>query len=161
MKPNRFLLLFSLLLIANAVAYFSSCRQDEAATITPNPTGDLPATYRTCTDDSGCSYVITPQADCTVELCGDIIGASTACTVGCGTNNNDRSITVQLTMGTPYSFCVLIGGSVCVYNPGATAITVTVYVAGTIAPAAVTIQPGNRRCFSSDLDCSVTNTACN
>ena len=154
-------MLFFLLITANAIAYFSSCRQDEAATLTPKPTGDMPATYRTCTDDSGCSYVITATANCTVDLCGDVIGAMTACAVGCGTYSADVSITVPLTMGTPYSFCVTKGGSVCVYNPGATAITVTVYVAGTTAPAAVTIQPGNRSCFSSDLDCSVTNTACN
>ena len=121
MNTNRFLVLFSLLIAANAIAYFSSCRQDEAASLTPKPTGDMPAVDRSCTDNSGCSYVITPTADCTVVLCGDVIGPVTTCAVGCGTNGADVSITVPLTMGTPYSFCVLKGGSVCVYNPGATA----------------------------------------
>jgi hypothetical protein len=160
MKSNRFFVLFFLLIAANAVTYFSSCRQDEAATLTPNPTGDMSATYRTCTDDSGCSYVITATANCTVDLCGDVIGAMTACAVGCGSNANDRSLTVPLTMGTPHSFCVEDAGSVCVFNPGMADITVSVNVAGTSGPPPITIPAGQRSCFSSDDNCTVTNNYC-
>ncbi len=159
MKRTRFFALVFLLIAANAIAYFSSCRQDEAATLAPNSTGDMAATYRTCTDDSGCSYVITPDADCTVVLCGDIPNVVTACAVGCGTNAADVSLTVPLTANTPYSFCVLKLGSVCVFNPGATAITGTVRVAGT-TPVNINIGAGNRTCFSSDNACSVTTNDC-
>ena len=159
MKPNRFLFLFSLLTVANAVAYFTSCRQDEAATRAPKVTGDMPATYRTCTDDSGCSYVITATTNTTVVLCGDIPNAINACAVGCGTNANDKSLTVPLTMGTPYSFCVDKAGSVCVFNPGMADITVDVGVAG-LTPITVPIPAGQRSCFSSDNTCSVTNNDC-
>ena len=160
MKSKQFLVLFSILLIANAVAYFASCRQDEAASLTPKPTGDMPATYRACTDDTGCSYVITANnANFTVVLCGDIPIAGTACSVGCGTNANDRSLTVPLTMGTPYSFCVDDAGSVCVFNPGMADITVDVGVAG-LTPITVPIPAGQRSCFSSDDNCTVTNNHC-
>ena len=161
MNKNRFLVLFSLLIAANAVAYFYSCRQDEAATLTPKPTGDMPAVDRACTDDTWCSYVITASADCTVELCGDLLVYTNTCTVGCGTHASDFSNIVQLTASTPYTFCVQDDGSVCVYNPPAAplAINVTVEVAGT-TPVNVNIPVGQRRCFSSDPDCSFTDDDC-
>ena len=160
MKSNKFLVLFSLLLAANAVAYFYSCRQDEAASLTPKPTSDMPASDRACLDNDYCSYVIEATTTCTVDLCGDVLGAFNACTVGCGTNGVDLSKTVQLTANTPYTFCVYKLGSVCVYNPGATAITVDVYVAGANVISNVNIPAGQRSCFSSDIDCSATVNDC-
>jgi len=161
MKSNRFFVLFSLLIVANAVAYFSSCRQDEAATLTPNPTGDMPATYRACTDDDWCSYVITAATNCSVILCGDVLGALTPCAVGCGTNGTDASITVPLTANTPYTFCVRKVGSVCVQNPSTAtqAIDVLVKVAGA-NQIPVTIGIGQIECFSSDDTCSMTYNNC-
>ena len=160
MKPNRFILLFSLLLAANAVAYFYSCRQDEAASLTPKPTGDIPVTYRACLDDDYCSYVIQATTNCTVDLCGDVLGAVNACTVGCGSFGADLSKTVQLTANTPYTFCVYETGSVCVFNPGMADITVSVNVAGVGGYNNVPIPSGMRECFSSDADCSLTSDDC-
>lgn len=59
MKPNRFLWLFSLLLAANAVTYFFSCQQDEAAPLTPKTLSHTPVGERACLDDDYCSWVIT------------------------------------------------------------------------------------------------------
>lgn len=161
MKPNRFILLFSLLLAANAVAYFYSCQQDEAASLTPKPTTDMPASDRACLNSNYCSYVIEATTNCTVILCGDLLVSTGACAFGCGTNANDMSITVPLTANTPYTFCVLKAGSVCVQNPSTAlqAIDVTVEVAGA-NQVPVTIPIGQIECFSSDQDCAVTNNVC-
>lgn len=161
MKPNRFFVLFFLLIAANAVAYFYSCRQDEAASLTPKPKGDMPATYRACTDDDWCSYVIEATANCTVILCGDLLVSTGACTFGCGTNSADVSISVPLTANTPYTFCVRKVGSVCVQNPSTAlqAINVSVEVAGANT-IPVTIGIGQFECFSSDDTCSMTYNNC-
>jgi len=161
MKRTQFLALVILLIAANAIAYFSSCRQDESTTITPKPTGDMPAVDRACTDDDWCSYVIEATANCTVILCGDLLVSTGACTFGCGTNSADVSISVPLTANTPYTFCVRKVGSVCVQNPSTAlqAINVSVEVAGANT-IPVTIGIGQFECFSSDLDCSVTNNFC-
>ncbi len=162
MNTNRFLVLFSLLIAANAVAYFSSCRQDEAATITPKTTGDMPASDRSCTDDTWCSYVIEAATNCSVVLCGDLAVFTGNCNFGCLSGGLvDRSITVSLTANTPYAFCVKDNGSVHVLNPptATQAIDVTVEVAGTTG-IPVTIPIGQSLPFSSDPNCSFTDDDC-
>ncbi|MCW5921078.1 MAG: hypothetical protein KIS77_01955 [Saprospiraceae bacterium] len=160
MKKNRFLLLFFLLLAANAAVYFPSC-QREADQPQIKPLSDKPVTERACVDDTGCSFVVTATANGTAELCGDILNYTGTCSNGCSTLGQDRSITVSLTANTPYTFCVRKGGSVCIRNPStaAQAITVAVQVAGTTA-INVTIPVGESRCFHSNDDCDETFNDC-
>ena len=162
MKSNRFFVLFFLLIAANAVAYFTSCRQDEAASLTPKPTGDMPASDRACLNNDYCSYVIQATTDCSVELCGDLLNSTGNCNYGCSSNGADRSITVQLTANTPYTFCVLDNGSVHVLNPptAVQAITVTVTVAGTMGITVNNLGIGQSVPFSSDGNCTVTDPTC-
>lgn len=160
MQPNRFFWLFFLLLAANAAVYFPSCQRD-ADQPQVKPLSDKPVTERACLDDTGCSFVITPATNGTVELCGDILNSTGSCSNGCNTLGQDKSITVSLTANTPYTFCVRKDGSVCVRNPSTAtqAIDVAVQVAGT-TPINVTIPVGESHCFHPDAQCSVTNDGC-
>jgi hypothetical protein len=162
MKRTQFFALVFLLIAANAIAYFSSCRQDEAASLTPNPTGDMPASDRSCTDDTWCSYVIQATTNCSVELCGDLAVSTGFCNYGCASIGIDKSITVSLTANTPYAFCVKDNGSVHVLNPptATQAITVTVTVAGTNGVTVNNLAIGQSVPFSSDGNCTVTNDFC-
>lgn len=161
MKPNRFLWLFLILFAGGAGTYFLSCQRDQAEPITPKPLSETPVGERACLDDSGCSFVITATTNCSVELCGDIINYTGTCSNGCGTNGNDHFLSVSLTANTPYTFCVLQAGSVCVRNPstGTHTINVDVQVAGT-APINVNIPVGESHCFNAAQNCSATNDGC-
>jgi hypothetical protein len=152
--------LFSIACLAGL--YFPSCQRDaDALAPAPKPLSDMPVTERACLDDSGCSFVMTAATNCTVELCGDIINFTGSCSNGCNSNGQDRSIAVSLTANTPYTFCVLKDGSVCVRNPstGTHTINVDVQVAGT-APINVNIPVGESHCFHPAQSCSATNDGC-
>ncbi|MCW5921090.1 MAG: hypothetical protein KIS77_02015 [Saprospiraceae bacterium] len=160
MKKNRFLLLFFLLLAANAAVYFPSC-QREADQPQIKPLSDKPVGERACLDDTGCSFVMTAATNGTVELCGDIINNTGSCSNGCNTLSSDFFLSVSLTANVPYTFCVLQGGSVCIRNPSTAlqAIDVAVQVAGT-TPINVNIPVGESHCFHPAQSCSATNDGC-
>jgi hypothetical protein len=158
MKKFKFLWL-PLLAIVGFAGYYS-CQRD-AEQLTVKPLSDKPVTERACTDDSGCSFVITATTNCSIELCGDIINNTGSCSNGCGTLGNDRFLSVSLTANTPYTFCVRQGGSVCVRNPltGTHTINVDVQVAGT-APINVNIPVGESHCFHPGQSCGETLDGC-
>ncbi|MBX2892440.1 MAG: hypothetical protein KF734_16050 [Saprospiraceae bacterium] len=160
MKHNRFLWLFFLLLAANVAVYFPSCQRDTDQSQV-KPLSDVPVTERACTDDTGCSFVVTATTNGTIELCGDIINYTGTCSNGCNTKGNDYFLSISLTANTPYTFCVLKDGSVCIRNPSTAlqAIDVAVQVAGTTA-INVTIPVGQSQCFHSNPQCSATISGC-
>ena len=159
MKSNRFLLLFSLLIAANAVAYFSSCRQDEVATLAPKPTSDMPVGERACANGF-CEYQIISDVSNTVELCGDLAVFTGTCT-GCGTIGIDRSIMMTVPTSAPGTVCVASGGSICITNPSTSPQTMNITVtAGTGGSQNVTLAPGQRACFHSNANCDATVPGC-
>ena len=160
MKPNRFLWLFLILFAGSAGTYFLSCQRD-ADQLQVKPLSDTPVGERACLEDNGCSFVITAATNCTVELCGDILNYTGACSNGCNSLSADHFLSVSLTANTPYTFCVFDYGSVCVRNPSTAtqSIDVAVQVAGTTA-INVNIPVGESQCFHSDLQCSATYSGC-
>ncbi|MCW5921087.1 MAG: hypothetical protein KIS77_02000 [Saprospiraceae bacterium] len=124
--------------------YLPSCQRDaDALAPAPKPLSDTPVTERACLNDTGCSFVMTAATSGTVELCGDIINNTGSCSNGCNTNGNDFFLSVSLTANTPYTFCVLKDGSVCIRNPSTAlqAIDVAVQVAGTTTAQSGTGSP--------------------
>ena len=161
MKPNRFLLLFSLLLAANAVAYFTSCRQDEAETLTSKPNGAMAATERgICTSAGYCDFTITSTTDANIEFCGDIQPNTGFCNYGC-LPNSDASLSAALTANVPRTICVLNTGSVCVRNSPTAVLSINVTVFfGTGGTINVTLAPGQSQCFHSNGTCDATISGC-
>lgn len=159
MKPNRFLWLFSVLLAANAGAYFFSCQRDDAEPLTPKPLSDVPVGERACSVGY-CEYSIISDVSNTVELCGDLAVFTGTCS-GCGSIGIDRSIWATIPTSAPATVCILIGGSLCIRNPSTATQTMNITVtAGTGGSQNATIAPGQTACFHSNANCDATETGC-
>jgi hypothetical protein len=138
-----------------------SCRRDAPELREPQTPGDAAVTLRApCTDPGLCDCAITTYEDVTLDLCGDITYAITSCNFGCNPST-DFGISGEFEALVTRNLCVDPGANLCIYNPSTTdSVDVRVSFGGS-TPQFVTIPPSDRRCFSTNQDCDVTNIDCN
>jgi len=137
----------------------SACQRDGATVeqAVPNRTSDIPSSERTSCSTGYCMLTVYTLNDVTLEFCGDITPSIAGCDWGCDSNNDDRYNVSEFDDNVTY--CVLSTGSVCIRNPTANTVTVSVQFGSSTVPVPVTITPGAIRCFHSD-DCESTSPGC-
>jgi hypothetical protein len=140
-----------------------SCRRDAPELREPQTPGDAAATFRApCGEPGYCNVSVTAYSDAVLTVCGDMPYGPNLCSVGCDPGN-DLGATGQFLELEQREFCVEISGRICVYNPSTTdTVDVRVYFGTTGTPSQfVSIPPGQRQCFHTNVDCDETNLDCN